>query len=224
MKTINNIQKIVKEEIERFVDTSLPIKNLKRVYHVGDMDINSKSDFSLEGSGLSVSVNPEEWRKIAQLGGRSLYELTKPNGMFVNAYRLKKAQRQDIIQWGVTNNYVTLTDTYRVYQYDEEGRRSYMEFPTYEKAQAQVDDPKDIKISKTGLLPTNKLNSETKQSKIDPTQTYDLLFTIFVEKTTNYDGIWWNDVLDVYDYSAPRGVIFNSKLGEWKINKIKNDF
>jgi len=46
-----------------------------------------------------------------------------------------------------------------------------------------------------------------------------LLLTIFVEKTTNYDGIWWNDKLDVSKYSAARGVIFNSKLNNWKISK-----
>lgn len=45
---------IFKESLE-FI---LPTKRLKKVYHVGEMDLNKKSKNSLEGSGLSISLHP----------------------------------------------------------------------------------------------------------------------------------------------------------------------
>lgn len=95
-----------------------------------------------------------------------------------------------------------------------------MEFDDLEKAKYEAGDEYKIRRNKNGgLKATDKLKIETKQSIIDVSQTFDLLLTIFVEKTTNYDGIWWNDRLDVLDYSAPRGVIFNSKLNNWIVSK-----
>lgn len=200
------------------INISMPIRKISKVYHVGNMNIEDKSNFSLEGSGLSVSKNPEEWRQIARLGNSDLYLLNNTNGIFLDAYKLNKNQKNIIINWGVEREYVEPTETYRVLY----GDGSYMEFEDLEKAKYEAGDEYKIKRIKIGgLKSTNKLKTETKQSRIDVSQTFDLLLTIFVEKTTNYDGIWWNDRLDVLDYSAPRGVIFNSKLNDWKIKKTK---
>lgn len=198
----------------------LPIRKLNKVYHVGNMDANNKSNFSLEGSGLSVSVTPKEWIKIAQLGGRDLYILTNPNGVFVNGNKLNKQQKSNVLSWGVENGYVLQEETYRVYHYDDElGQKVYMEFSTHKEAEQEADDVNDIKIYKGGIKPTEKLKFDTKQNKVDVPQTFDLLLTLFVENDTKYDGVWWNDKLDTSKYSAPRGVIFNTKLNNWSISK-----
>jgi hypothetical protein len=34
----------------------------------------------------------------------------------------------------------------------------------------------------------------------------------------DYDGVWWNEDLSPANYSAPRGVIFQSRLDEWTIS------
>jgi hypothetical protein len=199
---------------------ALPIRKINKLFHVGNMNINDKSNFSLEGSGLSVSVNPKEWRKIAQLGDKDLYILTNPNGVFVDGNKLNKQQKNNVIGWGVENGYIIQEETYRVYYYDDElEQKVYMEFSTYKEAERQAADVNDIKIYKAGIKPTEKLKIETKQNKIDISQAFDLLLTLYVENETNYDGIWWNDKLDVSKYSAPRGVIFNSKLNNWLISK-----
>ena len=78
----------------------LPTKKISSVFHVGDMNISNKSDFSLEGSGLSVSLHPDAWVKIAKLGGRDIYVLTNNNGIFVDAYKINKKQKDSIISWG----------------------------------------------------------------------------------------------------------------------------
>ena len=217
---VKNFKQFVNENIS---NDTLPIKKISKVFHVGEMDIKNKSKFSLEGSGLSVSINPDEWRKIAQLGDRELYLLTNTNGVFVDGNKLNKQQKNNVISWGLENDYISQKETYKVCWYDDEMEDDVcMEFPTYDEAKEEAGDEEDgktIEVNKSGVLPTSKLISSSMQGRIEPSQTFDLLLTIFVEKTTNYDGIWWNDKLDVMKYSAPRGVIFNSKLNNWKISK-----
>jgi hypothetical protein len=84
---VKNWKQFLNENIN---NDTLPIKKISKVFHVGEMNIKNKSKFSLEGSGLSVSINPDEWRKIAQLGDRELYLLTNTNGVFVDGNKLNK--------------------------------------------------------------------------------------------------------------------------------------
>jgi hypothetical protein len=202
----------------------LPIIKIKKVYHVGDMDIKDKSKFSLEGSGLSVSLHPDEWRKIARLGSRDLYLLSNSGGLFVDGNKLDSREKSDIISWGLESGYIDQKETYKVCWYDDELEDDVcMEFPTYDEAKEEAGDEEDgktIEVNKSGVLPTSNLISSSMQGRIEPSQTFDLLLTIFVESMTNFDGIWWDDYLDVSKYSAPRGVIFNSKINRWSISRI----
>lgn len=34
------------------------------------------------------------------------------------------------------------------------------------------------------------------------------------------DGVWWPDLLDVYAYSAPRGLIFRERMPAWHARQI----
>ena len=211
------IKKVIREVLNEGV-LSFKKRKITKVFHVGEMNIKNKSKFSLEGSGLSVSINPNEWRKIAKLGDKELHILTNPNGIFVDGNKLNKQQKNNVISWGVENGYISQKETYKVCWYDDEMEDDVcMEFTTYDEAKVEAEYGRTIEVNKGGLLPTSKLISTSMQGRIEPSQTFDLLLTIFVEKTTNYDGIWWNDKLDVMKYSAPRGVIFNSKLNNWKI-------
>ena len=199
----------------------LPIIKIKKVYHVGDMDIKDKSKFSLEGSGLSVSLHPDEWRKIARLGARDLYLLSNSGGLFVDGNKLDSREKSDIISWGLESGYIDQKETYKVCWYDDElDQEVCMEFDTLDAAELEAGSDREISINKGGILPTLKLNSESMQDRIEPSQTFDLLLTIFVDRMTNFDGIWWDDYLDVSKYSAPRGVIFNSKINRWSISRI----
>ena len=77
----------------------------------------------------------------------------------------------------------------------------------------------DIIIDK-GYKATNKLKQMSLQKSIGIDNTFDILLTVYLDNNTEYDGIWWEEELDVLKYSAPRGVIFNSKLKTWDIKKI----
>ena len=48
----------------------------------------------------------------------------------------------------------------------------------------------------------------------------DYAATAYAEDVLDLDGVWWNDELDVSAYSAPRGVIFASKMGAWTATRI----
>ena len=215
MKTF--IKQLLRESINNI---TLPSINLNKVYHVGSMDINRKSSSSHEGSGLSVSVNPNEWQIINPRTSGDLFELTKKNGLFCDKHKLNKAHKEAIIEWGVKQQYVTQQVTFRYYYYDDDlDSEVYQEFPTIELAKQEADEDGDIRPYKQGLQPTQKLEQATQQSKIDISSTFDYLLTVYVEQVTDLDGIWWKDKLDVSKYSAPRGVIFNNKIQTWNITK-----
>ena len=73
---------IFKESLE-FI---LPTKRLKKVYHVGDIDLNKKSKNSLEGSGLSISLHPEAWKQISETTYGDTHILLNDNGIFLDYY------------------------------------------------------------------------------------------------------------------------------------------
>lgn len=66
------------------------MRDLSKVCHLGHLDTESPakpgrlSGNSLEGSGLSISVTPKAWRKIAKLGGSDSYILTKESPHFAD--------------------------------------------------------------------------------------------------------------------------------------------
>ena len=212
------VLKIINEEINRFLNNQIPTKRINKVYHVGDINITNKSTSSYEGSGLSVSLHPEEWQRIARMSSDEVHVLTKQNGTFADAHKITPEQKNEIIVWGVENEYVIQGETYRVYFMDDNGDEAYMEFPTREEADYEADGENEVRVNSGGIKPTDKLKQETKQSRIEPSQTFDLLLTIFLENNTNYDGVWWDDMLDVSSLSAPRGVIFNKKINDWLID------
>jgi len=211
------IKQLLREGVN---NVNLPFIKLNKVYHVGSLDIKRKSSSSYEGSGLSVSLNPKEWQKINPMTQGDLFELSKNGGLFIDKHNINKKQQQFIVQWGVVNKYVIQQVTYRYHYYDDEFEQEvYQEFNSLEQAKHEAGDG-DIRPFKKGLKPTNKLKNETRQSTIGPSSTFDFLLTLYVEKETKFDGVWWNDELDVLKYSAPRGVIFNSKIKTWNVNKI----
>ncbi len=189
------------------------------VYHVGTIDPQNitqrpKTSYSLEGSGLSVSVHPNEWRRIAKLPGDTL-SLTKNDANF---YTVKAKDKNKILEWCIQNDFLTPAIKFRVSRYDEELGEAFMEFDTKEEALNEADDEDQIEtvdgyiFGSKGIAYWHSFCS----SKIsnDLAEAYA---PIFYAEAMNYDGVWWNETLDVANYSAPRGVIFQSKLNEWKI-------
>lgn len=197
--------------------------NLECVYHLGDLNLSDLSarpltSYSLEGNGLSISLHPNEWQKIARLGGRNKYRLTKSNPNF---YISNQNNIEQAIEWCIENNFLIKAKKYRAFQTDEEGEEFYFELSSLKAAQFESDDVRPVigyKFSEKGKHYWQNFCS----SKIDHSLAEDYA-PVFYAEAHGFDGVWWNELLDPDALSAPRGVIFQNKLAEWQIELVTDD-
>lgn len=199
----------------------LKLLKINRVFHVGSLDISKKVEGSYEGSGLSVSNCPEAWRKInkGMTYGDTWNIKKEKGGLFVDYHDTMCEEFKEVLKlWGMLNGYLTGCLVYSIEVYDDElGSYYNLNFLNKEDAEIEADMYDTTIIESTGVKSTVKMLKEIKYSlKGDLINPYDLLFTLYVEKSFEHiDGIWWEDSYMPECYSAPRGVIFNSKLKEW---------
>lgn len=193
----------------------LPTRTFRELWHVGTMDPQHKRAGSHEGAGLSVSLHPGEWRRIARghVGG-DLWRCTKPGNRFLDFHKLTKTQRRMIEDWGVAHGFATRGSLWRVTLHDENDEPFHLDFPTREQAEREAWEAEDVaEVPGGGLLPTPLFHQRTRTT--GDTVDLGLLATLFVEDATDLDGVWWNDLLDVARLSAPRGVIVPGKVAGW---------
>ena len=77
----------------------IPLVKFTHIFHVGDLEGEPAiHDASHEGKCLSVSIHPEEWAEIAQLGGGETYRLERDTPLLlVDCHRIKKPQMAEIM-------------------------------------------------------------------------------------------------------------------------------
>ncbi len=203
----------------------LPVKTLKGLYHVGTLDASKKRD-GYEGAGLSVSTHPDAWERIARghVTGDT-YSATKEGNRFLDAHSLTKKHNAEITQWAIKNGYLEQQETVTVCYYDDEMEDNLCQtFDSMADAKNEYDDElqyMDVTVDKDGIVPTEKLKKETRQTRMSATGILEYVLPIFAEQQ-GLDGVWWQDKLDVQRYSAPRGVIVPSKIKSWKFTVNEN--
>jgi GNAT superfamily N-acetyltransferase len=215
---------------ELTANAPFPTRSFKKLWHVGTMDITKKRKGSHEGDGLSVSPNPEAWEQINPFTGGDHWELTKPGNLFLDFYRMNKAHKQELTEWGVRQGYVEAAGTWKYCYYDDEMEDTVCsEYPTLEQALSEsgydsLEEAKaegiEITQDSEGLIPTQKFNTRMGEN-VEQAFTLDFLAMVYAEDMLKIDGVWWNETLDVSRYSAPRAVIFNAKIPSWKATKVK---
>jgi hypothetical protein len=200
----------------------LPLIHLDQVFHVGDLNPLSKRQNSYEGSGLSVSLHPDEWREIARgfVAGQT-WALHKAGGVFVDAHALTDDQRAEILAWAERESLAIPAQVWQVTLYDDEADQiTFQTFSTEEEARAEnVDaDPSAITASPeyVSAPALDALACQTRQA-VGSDHVFDLVLPVWIERCTSADGAWWEDDLDVFRLSAPRGVISALKLAQWRI-------
>lgn len=186
---------------------------------------------SLEGRGLSVSEHPAAWRKIARLGGAPLWELSRCDerpGQFVDMI----ASEQELTAAAVAAGLIVPHLAWQAWHTDEDGDVWYSLYATQTEAVREMenqneDDPATPTPMQT-WAPTTKLRRrwgrDFKDSvELDPFGDFvaqmAMLYTL-EDADLDIDGAWWNEDLDVYKLSAPRGVIFKRRLAAWCANEI----
>ena len=199
----------------------MPIYKTGTAYHVGTMDIRKKNDYSYEGDGLSVSLCPNAWMRISKTTCGDTHKLTKKNGekgRFLDVRKLNKRNKQEILDYGRKQGLIEDTVMYCFTYFDDEMEADCeVKFKHKEEAILEAEGfeivEEEIYIEKE-ILPTEKMKKNM-QFSFDEYKTFDILTTLYAEHI-GLDGCWWKDVLDVSRYSAPRGLILNSMLGEWE--------
>lgn len=219
-----------------------PVILLGRVFHIGTLDPSHKgtshNSCSREGTGLSVSLNPDAWMRIAKLGGNPTWELEAESMQaFVDVLSLKKDHWKTINDWAVDKGFleryeatvVSYFDDDLGYEvsihYDENEPSDKIEVQDY-RDEAEADGMEvDLKTAPS-FRGTDFLNSMMGY-KVSKGLAQDLAMTLFCEdvladrlRTT---GIWWNENLDPLSYSAPRGVIHVKALEKWVPHEIQTE-
>ena len=200
------------------------------VFHVGALTQKlrkpKRRSSSYEGPGLSVSLTPVAWEQIARLGGQNLWVVFRRDeqqqGHFVDLTGKKVHQ---FAPRAVALGLVVAAPVFRVWTTNEDGEREFFEFTSEAEAEAEaeanVDDNNEIEVVQ-GFRPTAKLQKlwarDFSSKTIPDVLTVAVLYALDME--SEYDGAWWDERLDVERLSAPRGVIFPSKLHEWEARKV----
>ena len=196
-----------------------------KLYHIGRMDYSKKSRHSYEGDGLSVSICPEEWQGITPLGG-NLWELRKEDPKFLDVLSLTENEKDIVTNWAVDNGFVTKGYAYKYPVFVEDDEYVGMSYTFEEAVNEYCQDeeyPEEDIIKIDALIATDKLINQT-YTDIDITLVFDTILALYVETVLDYDGLYWDELLDVYRLSAPRGVVFNSKINTFKAALIDDNF
>lgn len=211
--------------VEITTPSSIPTKTFAKLYHVGTLNIEDKRRGSYEGAGLSVSLHPEAWMLIARIGG-PIWQGVRPGNRFLDFYRLRKPHKRMIADWAIEHGWAYRTSLWRVSYRDEEtDEKRYFTFTDQQEAHDEADgmkeDGEDATISevKGGLMGKPPLYDRMMQDKHEP-GIDDLLSILYAEDVMKIDGVWFNERLDPYELSAPRGVIVPSMVSQWQFTKM----
>lgn len=203
------------------------MRDLSRVCHLGSLNTKSPgrpgrlAGESYEGNGLSISVTPKAWRRIARLGDSKSYVLTKENPNFADGH--DRGTRKEAIKWCKQENLLEPVKTWKVPVTNEDGEIEgwcvcFSQEEAMEEAESGGWEPEDIKQAKGWKF--SELGGKYFDKDTDiPHQIADDYAVILWAEAHGFDGVWWEDNYDPDGLSAPRGVIFQNKLEGWTIKR-----
>lgn len=202
-----------------FAGQRLALQHLDQVWHIGSLNPADRGchGHSFEGTGLSISVNPDAWEQIAKLGGLLWWELKRPHGAFLDYLALTEQQLAELTLWGVREGWLVMRQQWELSWLDsEDNERRMCYFDSLEKAQYERDEEDDTVSLKEVVRPCpTKAMDDRLGFKADVGSALDLAATFWVEDMTSLDGVWWAEYLRPSSLSAPRGVIVRRALDRW---------
>lgn len=210
------------EEIERWITEHrasvtvppvfehLPLTRVSAVHHVGTLEVADRKKQSYEGEGLAVSLDPDDWARIAKLPGQT-WTLRRRDGeslRFVSFRDMRPEEVQKVRAWGQRNGWCEPRTVYRVHWYDDElDQQVWMECDTKAEAleEQEARDPDELIAETIAWRPTEAFPDKRITSDCDPS---DVLLAHYIrEHRPDYDGVWWDDEYTPDALSCPRGVI-----------------
>lgn len=191
---------------------------LEEVWHVGSLKLQDRKAKSYEGSGISVSVNPEEWQSIARLRGETWTVRADRYLNFAEWHSVTEEDRASLRSWAVTQGWIEEVTAYRVTYFDDEWEQDFtLEFDTFEEAEVEAEAMEVEVESVTSHRALPAFPQERGDG--DPTE---LVFVEWVSRHSALDGVWWDDAFDPQRLSCPRGVIVRA-AGEYSFTKARGE-
>ncbi len=193
-----------------------PLRSLARVCHIGTLNPADKGDFSWEAHGLSVSLHPEEWERIAELGGRPWHLLARDGGAFLDYWALGRRAKRTIARWGIERGLVSRQYVHARSWWDDELEDTMHSLhATRVEALEEAGEPDDgMGISRVLTHPGTAALAQRIGMKAPEFDAFDALLVCYVEdEHPDIDGVWWAD--DHGPLSAPRGCIVPARLQRW---------
>lgn len=212
------------------------------VYHVGRPDRTaaggrSPSSGSQEGIGVSVSMHPEAWIRIAKLGGKGIYTLRRKDRVVGRFAAWAPSLQDRANRWGVAVGLLVPKPVFVVEREvsDEGGDIAIVseEYATKARAEAAVayygGDFEDggARVREVGGFASTatlsarwRAHFSAKRPSADEAQIETLNLYMAVHHA-RLDGIWWQERLDPDNYSAPRGVILPHAYQRWSAEPVK---
>lgn len=193
----------------------------EELYHIGDLNHKKQRINSYESDTLSVSLHPDDWIKIAKLGGKNKYILSKKDAKFLDivSAEIDALFLKEVNEWGLDKGYITTDKIYKNTWYDDEiDCEMFTLHDSYEEALKECMEEENISTI-NGIFPTELLNKERNHGeKIELINTQRFLLFQYAKEEMKLDGIWIDSILDPNNYQAPAGGIFN--MTEWNIKTL----
>jgi hypothetical protein len=198
-----------------------PIRQIKLAYHVGAMNPADKRRGSHEGAGLSICQHPEAWRRIARglVAGDDWIVRCNPAGRFLDIHKLKAAHHATINAWGVEKGLIEKAQLFELSYYDDEFEQDYTcLFISESDALAEAEE-QDGEVNPIDGFTATEVLKAISLNDCEPVMVQDMVTIAYAEQALQLSGCWWTDNLDPERLSAPRGVIFQSQLHLWAIER-----
>jgi hypothetical protein len=193
-----------------------PLRRLSRVAHIGTLDPADKGEFSHEAHGLSVSLHPEEWERIAKLGGNPWHLLERDGGVFLDYWALGRRAKRAITRWGIEHGLVTRRHVHARSWWDDEAEdtmRSLHATRAEAVEEGELEEQPAVISRILTYTGTAKLKQRT-GARTSQLNAFDELVVCYVEDAhPDIDGVWWED--EHAWMSAPRGCIVPARLDRW---------
>lgn len=179
------------------------------LHHLGNLNISERSGSSLEGNALSVSPCPDAWAKIHRIPSNQVHSI-KPD-YFIDMFKAEGSGFiEKAIEFCINNKFVKAAKKYSISWFDDELDSEVTAiFDTKEEATLE-SDAMETEISPVDTFDaTDKMLTFFDQKSIYCTSINDFMLMLYFIKNHNIKNFYWDEKLDVYAYSAPRGAMFD---------------
>lgn len=171
----------------------------------------SRSSGSLYGNGIAVSNFPEAWMEIAQLGGCDLVQVILPAGakvldLYQTFNTIEPSDIPELVEWAVKNGKAEKRSAHRLdYEDTDEDGESVEKYQLFENLTEAQNEAREFANSE--ITPSEILVPIGQGFNRNFGQDQNLLRAYVAAAHPEVAVVWYDDVLDVGNFSAPQGYV-----------------